>query len=296
MATATIVLTGIVYLAALPRPTPTVLKGEVVQSANDRISTRGGAIPRHLAFIKVAKGDILVEDPNRKPDMDLVINGNANAEAYVYLLHNETVAISGFSNATLDFPTPGVSDTGKFQDTVTKVEDFCPTCRLQASADFDSPDLHQVGANFAFDKGRVYARTMSRCSQTPYDAVPWKFDPEFGYPGFEQVQLPREVVVEYDVSGNLMLTTTALPGGTGARPFTLKFKNRKLEITVGSATIEDITGVSPPHSFDRTDHHFELYYYLLEKSNAAKHPLPVADTACPDFHRAGGVDCPPVQQ
>lgn len=295
MATATLVLTGVVYLAALPHgnPNPTVLKGQVMRSANDRVSTRGGAIPRHVSFIKVVKDDVLTA--SRDADMELTINGNTNATAYVYLLNGETITVGGFTNNSLEFTNPGGSDEGPFLTTVAKVEDFCPTCRLQAESDFDSPDLRHVGGNFAINKGRVFAREMSKCMIGNAE-VPWKFDAEFGYPGFTQARLPREVAVQYDVTGNLTLETTAMPGAQGVRPVKLKLKNRRLAVTIGSATIEDITGVDAPHSFDRTDHHFELFYYLLERSNAARHPLPVADTACPDFHRAGGVDCPPVQQ
>jgi len=286
--TATIVFTGLVYLTTLPKPTPTIMKGQIMKSPHDRVSTRGGAIPRHRAFLRVLNDDIAAK--SREPDLNIA------GKVLIYFLDKEDLTFSGFANGTLDFPTPGGNDTANFS-AVPDVQKFCPTCRLHAEQNFDAPDFdNHVGARFAITRGSVFARRLSRCGNMPNDPVlRWNFDAEFGYPAQSIAPMPREVVLEYNIANasNLIIKTTAI--AQGANPFELKLKDQKLEVTIGSATIEDILSLGSGHS-DRTDHHFELFYYLLERSNAAKHPLPVADPLCAAFHRAGGVDCPPIRQ
>ena len=56
--TVTIILTGVVYLTTIPQPTPKMLRALMVKSDNDRVSTQAGAIPRHVAFIKIPSGKL----------------------------------------------------------------------------------------------------------------------------------------------------------------------------------------------------------------------------------------------
>jgi hypothetical protein len=285
--TATIILTGVVYLSHVPQ-TPSI-KAAVTHSQHDRISTRAGAIPRHRAFISVPKDSIDASvSGQRIPDIELTKPGKP--ATLIYFLRNETITFSGFNNTTLELPTPTGADEVKFEN-VMKLTNVCPTCRPLQANDFDNPDLKHVGGRIDIKVGKVIARALSPCKQG------WHFDAEFGYPGFVAKTVPREVAVSLTVPNKLQLNTTALPGvKPGDAPDSkIVFKSSDVEVTIGSATVEDIVLVGG-HSADRVDHHFELFYYLLERSNAAKHPLPVADPACTIIHRPSGIDCPPVQQ
>lgn len=282
--TATVILTGVVYLSALPQPQPTILKAAVMQSEIDRVGTRGGVIPRHRAFIRVRKDQIA--NPGRIPDLEYIAVGDT-ATSYVFFLDGEKIEIEGASNTKLEFPAT-VPPKAPFA-MVPHVQDFCRTCRLLTLAEFDTPDIRHVGARLDIQVGDVTAQALTDCEK-------WHFEAEFGYPAHNRGAIPREVAVDLAITNQLVLKMSPLPRSTKL-PYTITFRSSiPVQVTVGSATLEDILGFAGPHGVDRTDHHFELFYYLLERSNQARHPLPVQDPSCTDFHRLNGVDCPPVQQ
>jgi hypothetical protein len=141
--------------------------------------------------------------------------------------------------------------------------------------------------------GTVFAKALSPCT-------PWTFAAEAGYPAHTQKIFARQVAVGLEADDGkqvtLTLTRTDENGNLQKRMIVLN-ADIVTDITMGSATIEDIVGIGGGHATDRIDHHFELYYYLLERSNRARHPLPVGDPSCGGtVHRLNGVDCPPVQQ
>jgi hypothetical protein len=229
------------------------------------------------------------------PDLTYAAVGDTSFTE-VFFLKNEAIEIEGVSNATLEFPTlappppnPPPSTKVTFSDSVPHTQAFCPTCRLLTSSDFDTPDLRHVGGRLDIRVGVVAAQALSPCGI-------WNFDAEFGYPAHVEGNMPREVAIDFEVQTQFVLKTSSLPGvQSPTPPATIKFKpGVPVQVVIGSATIEDILKLGITH--DKIDHHFELFYYLLERSNAAHHPLPVADPSCTNFHRLNGVDCPPVQQ
>jgi hypothetical protein len=295
MATATVVLTGLVYLSIAT--TPSSLRAVLMQSEHERVSTHGGTIPRHHAFISVSASSVVTGAATNR-DPDFVVNNtptDPTTLTNVYILQNESVALSGFDKASnpLQFPTPSISTSASFAAGVPKVGEFCPTCRPYSAADLDAPDLRHVGGRMDLTNGTVISTAITaNCT--------WSFAAEFGYPAFVQTKVAKQVEVSYKlaIGERLVINTTPLPGTkTGAKPSKITFLP-DAKVTIGSSSIADLVDahVHPVVVSDHTDHHFELYYYLLERSNAAKHPLPEASSACPSPHRVGGVDCPPVQQ
>src|SRR5258708_27154563 len=101
--TATVIFTGLVYLAALPQAQPPILQASIITSPNDRVSTRGGSIPRHATFIKVAEKFVDKGYTNRIADFEFTVK---NKTFFVYLLKGETIKISGFENSALQFLPP----------------------------------------------------------------------------------------------------------------------------------------------------------------------------------------------
>jgi hypothetical protein len=288
--TTTIILTGVVLLSQINDNTgkPIKLRASAMKSDLDRVSTRGGAIPRHVAFIRIKKEAI--ESSNRP----VTLTYNDGADQNVYFLNRESIAVAGMENTDLEIPTAVALADFKPLSAVPKLEDFCPTCKPLSQTDFDAPDTRHVAGRIDFTAGKVLAGALSPCNA-------WNFDAEFGYPAHVQRVMPRQIHVALTVAENnkITITTKALPGVDPAKvtPTTITLKsNENAEVMIGSASIEDAAGVGLGHGLDRVDHHFELFYYLLERSNTAKHPLPIADPSCAAFHRASGIDCPPVLQ
>jgi hypothetical protein len=287
--TVTIILTGVVYLAAVPQPTPTKLRALMVKSDNDRVSTQGGAIPRHVAFVKIPS------DKVASGASDLIFDaGVANS---LFVLNGEKIEVSNTSTPSLAFPAlpepvlpidPNAKTA--FDKAIIKADVFCPTC---PTVDFDRPNLKHVGGMLDLTAGTVVAKALSPCTM-------WNFAAETGYPAHTQKFFGRQVAVELKAEDGkqitFTLTRTNRDGNPEQRTIVLK-PDITADVMIGSATMEDIIGVGGGHSADRVDHHFELFYYLLERSNRFGHPLPVADPTCgATFHRLNGVDCPPVQQ
>jgi hypothetical protein len=283
--TATIILTGVVYLAHLPQASPPVLRVAITQSQHDMVSTRGGAIPHHRPFISVKASDL---DSSKSDSADLVVQATGKQNRSIYFLANDTVTIAGHTDKTLKVPTTVTAPDVPFTS-VLKLDDFCPTCRPFQQADFDTPNSDHVGGRIDITAGTVVARSVSDCTA-------WHFDAEPGYPAHTQAVTPRAVAVTLDTPKGLVLTLKPFATGGKTRTITMK-PNTSVEVMIGSATIEDVLEIGTTHMApDRVDHHFELFYHLLMRSNAAKHPLPVADASCAARFRPNGVDCPPVQQ
>ena len=284
---ATIILTGVVYLSHVQQGQP-VLKAAITQSHADMVSTRGGVIPRHRGFVSVRASDVDAAATNRIPDVRFTAPGKA--ERLIYFLRNESLALSGYSDTKLEIPsTVTGADRTPFAN-VLKLDNFCPTCR---PLDFAKPNLDYVGGRLDIAAGTVVARALSPCS-------PWHFDPEPGFEkGHSQAITPREVAVTLSVPAGqqLKLRTEPLSGAPGTSTAVAFKAGIDVDVTIGSATVEDILEIGgPAHGPDKVDHHFELFYFLLLRSNAARHPLPVGDAACVRLHRPSGADCPPVQQ
>src|SRR4051812_34899194 len=86
--TTTIILTGLVYLSQIQSP-PT-LQAVLMRSDGDRVSTRGGAIPRHRAFIKILKGSVV--SGGRDADVSFT-SSNVKLQTNVYYLKGESIEI-----------------------------------------------------------------------------------------------------------------------------------------------------------------------------------------------------------
>ena len=285
--TATIILTGVVYLSHLPQATPPVIKVAVTQSDKDMVSTAGGAIPRHRPFVSVLTDDVdKTAKGSRRADLEVVAPGKASRS--IYFLRNETIAISGYSDPALNVPATVTDATKAPLTQVLRLGEFCPTCRPFQPLDFDKPRKEEVGGRLDITAGTVIAQALSDCKA-------WHFDAEPGYDPHTQTVVPRQVAVTLSVPKALALNLSSFvqPGLTS----TIAFKSgRNVEVTIGSASLDDVLEVGTMTMPDRIDHHFELFYHLLMRSNAAHHPLPKADETCAMVHRPGGVDCPPVQQ
>src|SRR6185436_5865583 len=140
--TVTIILTGVVYLAAVPQPKPTMLRALIMKSDNDRVSTQGGAIPRHVAFLKLPSTKIDSGTPN--------LEFNAGTATSLFVLNGEKIEISNISSQPPvvfpDLPEPPepIDPTAKtsLDRGIIKADSFCPTC---PTLDFDRPDLKHVG-------------------------------------------------------------------------------------------------------------------------------------------------------
>jgi hypothetical protein len=214
----------------------------------------------------------------------------------LYVLNGERIEVSNTSTSSLVFsklpePTLPIKPDSKasFDTGIIKADKFCPTC---PTVDFDHPNLSHVGGMLDLRVGTVEVHALSPCTM-------WSFAAESGYPAHTQQFLGRQVVVELKANDGdkltFTLTRTKEDGNPETRTIVLN-PDVTADVTIGSATMEDIIGVGSGHAADRIDHHFELFYYLLERSNRARHPLPVADPSCGStFHRLNGVDCPPVQ-
>lgn len=296
MATATVVFTGMVYLATVNQP-PTLIKAVVSHSDSEHVSTRGGVIPRHVAFIKVNKDFVDMDTTKTTRKASLLLKKdppimNPPGDTLVYILNSEKIAISNFTDAPpVVFRAPASALEARFDDAVPRAGAFCPTCRILTTPQLDTtPDITKIGARVDITAGSVIARALSPCNS-------WTFDAEPNYPPDVQTKLAREVAVDLTTTTDpLVFSFTPLPGSS-TTPSKITFKPGAIEIIIGSASIEDIVGLTLlPHApVDLTDHHFELFYYLMEGSNMARHPLPVADRSCPPPHSVGGVDCPPVR-
>jgi len=242
-----------------------------------------------VAFLKLPSTKIDSGTPN--------LEFNAGTATSLFVLNGEKIEISNISSQPPvvfpDLPEPPepIDPTAKtsLDRGIIKADSFCPTC---PTLDFDRPDLKHVGGMLDLNAGTAVATALSPCTK-------WNFAAETGYPAHTQKLFGREVAVELRADDGrkitFKLTRTNKDGTPETRTIVLK-PDIVADIRIGSATIEDIVGIGG-HSADRVDHHFELFYYLLERSNRAGHPLPVADPACgATFHRLNGVDCPPVQQ
>ena len=283
--TATVILTGVVYLSHLPQAAPPVVKVAITQSDKDMVSTRGGVIPRHRPFISVLTDDVdKTVKGSRRADLEVVAPGKAPRS--IYFVRNETISIAGHSDTALTVPTT-VADPAVPLTQVLKLSELCPTCRPFQQADFDKPRKEEVGGRLDITAGTVVAQALSECKA-------WHFEAEPGYDPHTKNVVPRQVAVKLSVPKALALNLTSFV--SSGQTSTIAFKSgRNVEVTIGSASLDDVLEVGTTHMADRIDHHFELFYHLLMRSNAARHPLPVADQTCAIEHRPGGVDCPPIQ-
>jgi hypothetical protein len=245
------------------------------------VSSKGGAIPQHHSFINLHSSHVDASK-SASPDLEFKIKDKHGKliQRKVYDVQGETITLSGYIDKTLNVPSSPTTDE-PFASVAT-LKRFCPTCK--PLPDYETPsDL--IGARLDDTDGTVLARGLTPCE--------WEFAPEKPGDQAYKTRMPREVAITLTVPKALVVK---LSSAGGSRSIVVKPGGI---LTLGSATVEDMmrvgVEVDPAHD-SSIDHHFELFYHLLEGSNAAKHPLPEKAAGCFQIRRPNGVDCPPVQQ
>jgi hypothetical protein len=307
---ATVVISGICYLANGPNNTKQVVMPNAMEGVVTNIST----IPPHYTFVKFIKNQA-VSGNYRKADFSYTEKNLPGVEWGVILLHGETVSFDGNTtgvevNTTVDAAVGGktcadaactvlpVPDQAIYDDRqpysmVVKQADACPRCRKgPLPGDYLDPrDDKVVSLRLDVTDGFLAAGAYKG-----YKTCKWTFRPQQSDDDPEPAGqlLPQMVSVDMLRPDDTLTLSFKTFDGSSVLPLKLDGKNTdRVLVIVGNAPLSDILGVGG-HADEDTDEHFQLYYKLIS-SSLNGHPIPQKlKNECRIFIRTG--NCPPMQQ
>jgi len=294
----TVFFTGIVYLAGRQNAIEVI-----VPRFQDEIVARHVAVPEHVPFLKVAMEDIpnfASETANRPPDFVLKARGDDIAYAY-FVLRNETLKLNGIdaNKNPLKVVQQTMPDCCGGQDTdasrrvrqpfglVAARQKVCSTCGpLRVDYTVDGP---HVAARMSFAVGRFAAAFLPDDVWT-FKAMRMEFQGDSQF----NSKIAEAVAADFVIPGNVLVITLSGSQSQQVKPLKLTFgNNRKVNVWIGNMPATDILVTSPEREDETEDHHFLLYYTMLQPPIPDDPPIP---HRAPHPRRSGaivGSNCPP---
>lgn len=288
-----IIFTGILYLLG---PNDAGNVKVIVPAIPAATAPHGHIIPSHTAYLKVLASN--VKSGSFPPDIVVTRSGVAEN---IYFLgdiggdEKRGQDVVSVSSSAKDVPA-GLSickedpcaDSNRLSYTkhIAQRRVVCPECPKLAAAYRTSKDSHVVSATMMLDRGYLAAGKPANKG----DAWPeWEFRPA-GHGGNEHHTAPKMTLSER-VSVDMK--------SDGTFSFTLQGdETRAIHLTAGNVTVEigntpaeDL--ILPPHHRETVDHHFAMFYQMLDAPRPVHPPVPHRVIPDPKKKLTIRDNCPP---
>lgn len=295
MNTLEIIFTGIVYLLGTADPAGGGHVQAILPAVTAPVAPYGEVIPEHTAYIKVKESELVAPKPTPTFKYKL---GPSNDEYWVFALGilpqsaGDAITIKPAvvqpDKLTICKADPCLNDRLRYDTVVAHREEICPKCGPIDDAFTKSPLAALVAARMDITHG--YLAAAKRTGGGNWHT--WHIKPAKG-PGIpiKEQELTDKVSLDLTAATPFSIVVTALDDPNNVRYDIRLTATAKVEI--GNTPVTDIVLPPRPHG-ELVDHHFGLFYTMLQSVTPSNPPVPTWPPHMPHATLGPRDNCPPL--